>query len=180
VTELCSQVTVKGKPCRKYAVAGSDRCAAHLGRAHRPSVLTPALADNLVTMLRAGNYIEVACRAVGVHRRTLSLWLARGRAGAPGDEVFAELAERVDVALAEGEVRNVAQIAAAARENWQAAAWILERSYPERWGRVSTRFRLPDKPPEELPTTPAAGTGTIDPFLEVDELAAKRSSKTSS
>ncbi len=32
-------------------------------------------------------------------------------------------------------MRDVAVIATAAKENWQAAAWRLERKFPERWGR---------------------------------------------
>jgi hypothetical protein len=178
VAELCSQLTTKGEPCRKRAVKGSDRCAAHLGRTGRHTLLTPSVADQLVTMLRAGNYLEVACRAVGVHRNTLAEWLRRGRVARVGDEDYAQLVERVDQALAEGEVRNVAHIAATARDNWQAAAWLLERGYPERWGRVSTRYRLPPElPPEENPATPAR-TG-LDPFAEVDELAAKRQARSS-
>jgi hypothetical protein len=37
--------------------------------------------------------------------------------------------------MAEAEMRDVALIAQAAKENWQAAAWRLERKYPARWGR---------------------------------------------
>ena len=110
---LCNQLTAKGEPCQRRAVAGYDRCATHLGTARKRTLLTRELADQLVVMLRAGNYLEVAARAVGVHRHTLADWRARGRSGAPGDEDFVELAERMEKALAEGEARNVAQIATA-------------------------------------------------------------------
>jgi hypothetical protein len=158
---------------------GHELCAFHLGKAGRKTLLEPDVIDRLEQMLKAGNYIEVACRAVGVPGRTLREWMQRGRrSDAPGDELYRELVERVETALAEGEVRNVAQIAQAARDNWQAAAWILERSAPERWGRVSTRFRLPPElPPEEDASLPPARR-ELDPFTEVDELAAKRRART--
>ena len=47
------------------------------------------------------------------------------------------------------EVVLVAQVAAAAKSNWRAAAWILERRYPERWARVR-------RPVEDEPTPPAS------------------------
>jgi hypothetical protein len=157
---------------------GHELCAFHLQRVGRASLLEPDVIDRLEAMLKAGNYIEVACRAAGVAPRTFRDWMVRGRSERPGDELYRELVGRIEQALAEGEVRNVAQIASAARENWQAAAWLLERGYPERWGRVSTRLRAPASvPPEEDASAPAAGHEP-DPFAEVDELAARRRART--
>ena len=43
------------------------------------------------------------------------------------------------------EVALLRGIEAAARENWEAAAFILERRYPQRWGRAPDRVtREPD------------------------------------
>jgi hypothetical protein len=177
---LCSALTAKGEPCRKTAMKGHELCAFHLGRAGRKTLLEPDVIDRLEQMLKAGNYIEVALRAVGVGGRTFRDWMQRGRtSAAPGDELYRELVERVDLARAEGEVRNVATIAAAGRDNWQAAAWILERSAPERWGKVSTKWRMPaELPPEEDASLPPAAGHELDPFAEVDELAAKRRART--
>jgi hypothetical protein len=170
----CEATTTKGEPCRKSAMKGATLCAFHIQRVGRKSLLTPELIERLEQMLKAGNYIGVACRAVGIGEQTFRDWLRRGRTSdAPGDELYRELVERAELATAEGEVRNVAQIAAAARENWQAAAWMLERSYPERWGKVSTKLRLPTLPPEEDPDRKPQER-PHDPFAEVDELAARR------
>ena len=170
----CEATTAKGEPCRKAAMKGATLCAFHVQRVGRRTLLEPELIERLEAMLKAGNYITVALRAVGIGGATFRDWMRRGRSStAPGDELYRELVERVDVARAEGEIRNVAQIASAARDNWQAAAWILERSAPERWGRVSTKLRLPaELPPEEDPNLTRAAED--DPFAEVDELAAKR------
>jgi hypothetical protein len=147
---------------------GTDRCAAHLGKVGRKTHLDPDVTGKLVAILRAGNYIGVACRAVNVPERTYRDWMTRGRRRAPGDEAYAAFVEDIDRARATGEVANVAAIANAARESWQAAAWLLERQYPERWGRVSVRVRDDVPAPEPIPE-PAA-----DPFAEVDELAQRR------
>lgn len=61
---------------------------------------------------------------------------------------------------ATSEARLLIYVAQAARSSWRAAAWLLERRYPERWGRGGeTEPGVPD---------PA------DPFAEVDELARRR------
>lgn len=149
---------------------GSDRCASHLGLGGRKTTMTDEVRDNLLAMLRAGNYIEVACRASGVPRRTFDEWMQRGKSGLPADEPYRAFRELVTKARASGEVRNVAAIAAAAPESWQAAAWLLERQYPDRWGRVSVRLR--DDVP--MPPEPAEAVDEFDPFAEVDELAERR------
>lgn len=143
---------------------GVDLCATHIGRStRRPLIeLEPELVDALLVMLRAGNYVEVACRAVGMARSTFDYFLARAR---DGDERYTVFAADVERARATGEARNVAAIAHAAREQWQAAAWLLERTYPDRWARVSQRSE-----PEPAPKV----IDPADPFAEVDELAARR------
>jgi hypothetical protein len=69
------------------------------------------------------------------------------------------LEQALQQALAEP--RLVAYLAHAARSNWRAAAWLLERRYPERWGAG-------EREPE--PLVP----GEADPFREVDQLAERR------
>jgi hypothetical protein len=80
-------------------------------------------------------------------------------AASTGEEHVQELLARV---LAEE--RLVAQVAAGAKTNWRASAWLLERRYPERWG--------PPRPAAEPDVPPAVAED--DPFAEVDMLAAKR------
>ena len=150
-------------------MVGHDRCVAHLSLTGRKTNLTPELADQLVAMLRAGNYLRVALRAVGLDRRRYRDWMQRGRSGERRDRLYADFLGRIEKAKAEGEVRAVAQISRAAIEgNWAAAAWMLERQYPERWGRPSVRMRDEAPPPVEETPSPT------DPFREVDELAERR------
>lgn len=166
----CAAIRVNGLQCKANAVKGGAECALHRDGNVEPSKLTVELADQLVALLRAGNYVTTAARAVGISRKLFYDWMDRGESALPVDEPYRDLRERVELARAEGEARNVAAIAAAARENWQAAAWLLERQYPERWGRVSVRVR--DAPEDAAPPTRVVDPD--DPFAEVDELADRR------
>jgi hypothetical protein len=66
------------------------------------------------------------------------------------------------VALDEAtEAKLVAVVAAAARGDWRAASWLLERGYPARLRRQVD---------DELPPAPEVD----DAFAEVDEIAARR------
>lgn len=165
----CSATTAAGEPCRAWAMRGSDRCAAHLALGGRKTQLTDGLQDQLITMLRAGNYIEVACRAVNLPRRTFSYWMARGRSDDARDARYREFVEQVEQARALAEVRNVAVVTRAAADTWQAAAWLLERQHSERWARISQR---------EKPDEPERAAQPADPFEEVDELAERRTGRT--
>jgi alpha-galactosidase/6-phospho-beta-glucosidase family protein len=102
----------------------------------RPTKLTPEVQDKIVTALRAGNYQETAARYAGINHDTFYEWMRRGK-DEPGS-IFSDFAEAVEKAKADAEVRDVALIdRAAADGNWQAAAWKLERKFPNRWGRVN-------------------------------------------
>jgi hypothetical protein len=51
-------------------------------------------------------------------------------------------------AEAEWEVSAITQLRSHGRENWQAIAWLLERRYPERYGKRV----IPMEPPKETET----------------------------
>lgn len=135
----CTGITARGDRCRNPSLTGADRCRVHSEHAD------PDQLRRLLDLLRAGNYLEIAARAAGVELDTL-------------DRLLLEQAQ------AEGEALAIARIARAAAENWQAAAWLLERQFPERWGRPAVR------PQEDS----AAALDTID---GLDELANRRSER---
>lgn len=100
----------------------------------RPPKLTPEIRKRIVDAVRAGNYLETAAKFAGVAKQTLYNWMARGRRASRGE--YREFVDAVEKALSDAEVADVAIIGKAAREgNWQAAAWRLERKFPDRWGR---------------------------------------------
>lgn len=114
----------------------------------RPTDLTPAVQARIVLAIVGGNDNKVAAAHAGIGESTFYAWLDRGRkelarlaassrAKPKASETpFVEFLEAIQKAQADAETRNVALIAKAAQDGtWTAAAWWLERKYPERWGR---------------------------------------------
>ncbi|MDA8116738.1 MAG: hypothetical protein M0000_04990, partial [Actinomycetota bacterium] len=64
-------------------------------------------------------------------------WMKKGEAAQSGQ--FRDFFDAVKTAAAAREVRNAAIISKAANESWQAAAWMLERTAPERYARIEKR-----------------------------------------
>ena len=99
----------------------------------RPTKLTPETQKKIVDAIKAGNYMETAAAYAGINKETLHRWLKEGERAKSGKK--REFSNSVQKALAEAEVRDVVTIGKAAEQNWQAAAWRLERKFPARWGR---------------------------------------------
>lgn len=101
----------------------------------RTSLLTPEVAQAIVKAVSAGNPRGVAAAAAGVSRATLFRWLARGRRETEG--AYRDLCDGVKKAEARAVRRRVGVVRkAAASGAWQAAAWWLERRYPDEFGGV--------------------------------------------
>jgi transposase len=116
----------------------------------RRSSLTPAMQARIVDALNAGSYLDTAATYAGISKAQMYRWLARGRAeqerldlepDVPTDDKekpYVEFVEAVESARATSEVRSLALIQSSAQNGtWQAAAWFLERSYPQKYGRWS-------------------------------------------
>ena len=98
----------------------------------RPSKLTPDVEAKVCQAIRAGNYIETAAAYAGVSKDTLYAWLKRGASVRSGP--YRHFSDAVSAALATAEVSAVAAVAKGAGKDWRAAAWMLERTRPERFG----------------------------------------------
>lgn len=113
----------------------------------RPTKLTPDRHRLIVELLESGNSQATAAQAAGVHPATLQRWLARGRPDDPDapdtpdddTEPYRSLWHAVEEARARAEATMVVMIRRAGATDWRAAAWFLERSRPQEWGR-STRL----------------------------------------
>jgi hypothetical protein len=99
-----------------------------------PLKLTPERAQQICDAIRAGVRPEIAAVYNGVSARSYYRWMEHGRA-ADADPAYAEFVERVEVALAEWEARDVLLIGEAAKEDWRAGAWRLERRLPAVYGK---------------------------------------------
>ena len=106
----------------------------------RPTVLTPEVQARVCEAIAAGNTRKDAAEYAGVGDSTLRAWLARARQKR-GNGPYRALLAAVKKAEADAVVRNVAIIQKAAGKTWQAAAWWLERKYPENWSAVRGELR---------------------------------------
>jgi len=96
-------------------------------------LLEPAVRAKVLEAIGLGAPMHIAAAAAGVHERTLQRALARGR---DGDPRYAALVEAMAQAEAESATTALQVVRAAALGGqWQAAAWLLERRWPDDYGR---------------------------------------------
>jgi len=103
-----------------------------------PSKFNEDRAERLLQAVRGGNYLETAARFAGISYPTLRRWIQKADdPDAPPE--YEEFRDALEKARADAEVLALAKIQKAATEGaWQASAWYLERSAPEKWGRRDT------------------------------------------
>lgn len=137
----------------------------------RPTKLSAEVSERIVRAIRAGNFPEVAARHAGVHPSTYYRWRERGalEGEASEDEPYCHFRAEVDRALADAEATEVALIAGAARGGtWQAAAWLLEHRFRDRWGRSG-------RPEQGVPAPAPADAGELDREIErlIEQITAR-------
>lgn len=98
----------------------------------RPSKLTPEITAEFERILSAVPYWETAADYLGLHPSTVWRWLRRGEREPDGPygtfcKVVKKARAGLEITLA-GRVRTEP-------EAWQRYAWMLERAYPEHWGK---------------------------------------------
>lgn len=109
--------------------------------------LSPQLTKQICDIIRKGNYCQVAAVACGVPVSTFWHWHQRGKRvldemGAEGldqpdkkERMYVHLYQSVEEARANLEYRLAAAVSDKAPDEWRAAAWMLERLAPKRWGQ---------------------------------------------
>lgn len=121
--------------------------------------------DRIIQALEAGAFFDDACTFANVSRSAAYEWLARGKDAralveergddaklGKNDQLYLDFTDAVERARAGVVVSNLAIIRQAAQSGtWQAAAWYLERTQPQKFGR----FQRPDTD-EPTMTTDAA------------------------
>jgi hypothetical protein len=99
----------------------------------RRTKLTPEVHKQIVAALRLGATQKIACTAAGIGERTFYEWLERGGIG---EEPWAQFSHDVESALGLAAIGWLETIEASALAgNWTAAAWKLERRFPEEFGQ---------------------------------------------
>ncbi len=97
--------------------------------------LTEKLIDQMAELKADGLTNRDICRAVGIHEATLYRWLNR-----PSSKLHRALGESLKKAEADYKRTLLTTIREAAlRKNgqWTAAAWLLERKYPDEYAQTA-------------------------------------------
>jgi hypothetical protein len=95
--------------------------------------LKPELIETIEKNISEGNYVNIVCQAVGIHKASYYSWYHKGE---NGRGIFKEFHDAIDRATAKAEQTYIGVIRDAANKGtWYAAAWWLERRFPERWGK---------------------------------------------
>ncbi len=149
---------------------------------HRPRLLTPAVKKTICKAIKAGAKLEIAARAAGIGARTLDEWLKHGRDELQVDPdasgPCAAFVSEVMIASAKNEQELIGIIRKEAPKTWQAAAWLLERKFPQRYARVD-RLRVSGDEVNEKPVAAQSreeGTRKlIEKIAAIAEKAADRS-----
>jgi transposase len=100
----------------------------------RPTKFSVEVVDRLCAAIRLGATYELACAAAGISYDTLNAW-QNGKGGIPAT-AFRQFLDALKKAEGEAVVRALERINQATEDgHWQTAAWLLERRYPNHYGR---------------------------------------------
>jgi transposase len=112
----------------------------------RPTDLTPELAEQVASLVRAGNKPMRAAMARGIPRSTFYYWMARGRAAAgrrkdglaveETDQPHLDFLDAVERAESESQVIAVSHLMKAMPSTPTAVLAWLERRFPQEWSRT--------------------------------------------
>jgi len=94
----------------------------------------PLVIEAITKALRAGCTKKDSCSLASISEQTFYRWMREGETASEGSEAW-QFCESIKKAIAEARARNVTIIQKHAVNNWTAAAWWLERSDPESWGK---------------------------------------------
>jgi transposase len=98
----------------------------------RPTSCTPELIANMAECLELGYTIKLACEACGIVTSTFADWMNKGEAG---EEPFTEFSSAVRAAQKKAADYHLRSVQKHANVDWRAAAWMLERRFPDDYGK---------------------------------------------
>ena len=101
----------------------------------RPTVFNQEIADRVIEGVSRGLTMKNAASYGGISYSTLNRWRRRGEDSNEDDE-FCQFWKRLERAKGEAALRLLNCVNSAAESGeWKAATWILERRYPDEWGK---------------------------------------------
>ncbi len=102
--------------------------------AGRKSSLTKEVYECIVYNMKMGCSMVAAANNAGITRQSLYNWLKKGKEN-KGGEIYRQLYLDILKSKSDTEIILVGNIIEASRDNWNAAAWLLERINPKMYGK---------------------------------------------
>lgn len=100
----------------------------------RPTKLTPSVQKRICEAIEQGATYTLAAQYAGISYDSFNDWMKQG--GEAEDGEFCQFFHAVKAAEGKAAVKWLRKIETAANKgNWAAAAWKLERRYPQEYGR---------------------------------------------
>ncbi len=110
---------------------------------HRPYKFTPEAQRKILVAFQMGHFLDTAAAYGGVTKQTLMTWLERGATSGPEgeglDKEFFDFMELCTEARAASKVGLVAIAWRHAREDGNVAIKLMEKLFPEEYGRRSVQ-----------------------------------------
>lgn len=116
---------------------------------------TPDRVERLLQGIRVGSTYELACKFAGISYSAFRSWMRDAEQKGEESEYF-EFHAQVEEAEGAAAMRWLGSVEKAAKVDWRAAVWKLERRYPDDYGRKAVEF-----------------TGRVDTNLSVEAAAGK-------
>lgn len=106
-------------------------------RTGRPRKLNAVLIEEICDLIAEGYSFAEAARIRLVGESTFYNWMSLGRSET-AEPIYKELVSKVEEAAEFSEVEAIQalRISAIKHRNWKAAAWILERRFPEKYAKA--------------------------------------------
>ena len=117
----------------------------------RSTKISRELIDEILTYKENGLSDKDVCDMVGIDQSTFYAWLKEAETGidthnpnrkAPNLELKKEFAEGLKKARVAFKAYHIQNITKAAKRNWTASAWILERMYPKEFSPIERQLAL--------------------------------------
>lgn len=97
----------------------------------RPTSLEPTTKKKLLYAISMGMKWDDCCSMAGICYKTFRNWITRGEK--EGEGMYFQFLQELKRAQIQGKAQNIKKIMM--NESWQSKAWLLERQYPNEFGR---------------------------------------------
>lgn len=112
-----------------------DQCYINVKKNGRPVKLNDELIERICDLIRAGNYIEIACRSVGLSKDTYYKYLKKGNDPTVQDPIYKNFTDAVLKAEAESLVEMNSKMEGFEKGSWKPLAFRLERRFGNFYGK---------------------------------------------